>query len=496
MQACSRFGPNRAWRNGETMASLPIRILAVAMTISLPASETTVTATSLSQLVSRPYLELLELAPTVSFQAQEFETLRKELAKQRAAETERLKKEEKDLDARLGALRDQLKSLNKEASSDDAKMAERRKTVHCEIQRLEKVRGEKRVEREQGMPVAFDNKLAKADLIEQWPAKKNEIDRMIAGGSARQRRFGDVEDIGVRKISSDQEKDIKLGEEAVRDMKLYSLMPPELEQKEATAYVRSVAERIAASSDLTVPVKVTVLRSQEINAFALPGGFLFINTGLLEKAENESELAGVIAHELAHVSARHGAQMLKRARLASLFLQSAQLAAIIATGGVAGIGTYYILQGGFFGLGMVLSLSLLGVNRKFEVEADQLGTQYAWRAGYDPRGFITFFDKMASEKGYVKSASFFRTHPPFFERILSTVSEIEYLPKSEALKLDSTDFREFKQRLADAVKKESLSDKKSKPALRREPECDEESPRTTSVSTLVPYVCGVCLTQQ
>ena len=184
--------------------------------------------------------------------------------------------------------------------------------------------------------------------------------------------------------------------------------------------------------------------------------------------------------------------MLKRATLANLFLQSAQIAAIVATGGIASIGMYYAMQGGFFGLGMLLDLSLLGVNRKFEAEADQLGAQYAWRAGYDPRGFITFFDKMASEKGYVQSASFFRTHPPFFERILSTFSEIEYLPKSEALKVDTTDFREFKQRLADAVKKESLSDKK-KPTLKREPECDE--PQGAQTGALLPASCGVYVTQ-
>ena len=475
------------------MAHLSIRILAVAMTISLPASEASVTAVSLSQLVSRPYLDLLELAPTVSFRPQEYDALRKELATEREAETERLKKEEKDLDARLDTLRDQLKSLNKEASSDTEKMADRRKTVHCEILRLEKMRAEKRVEREHGMPVAFDNKLAKADLIQQWPAKKAEIDHLIAAGRAHERRFGDVEDIGVRKISTDQEKDIKLGEEAVRNMKTYSLMPPELEQKEATAYVRGLAERIALSSDMTVPVKVTVLRSKEINAFAMPGGFLFIDTGLLEKTESESELAGVIAHELAHVSARHGAQLLKRARLSSLFLQSAQLAVMIASGGIAGIGMYYAMQGGFFGLGMVLDLSLLGVSRKFEAEADQLGAQYAWRAGYDPRGFITFFDKMASEKGYVQSASFFRTHPPYFERILSTFSEIEYLPKSEALKVDSTEFRAFKQRLAQAVKKEAAADKKTKPTLGSEPKCEEEPQGASPTSALLPTSCRACL---
>jgi hypothetical protein len=102
---------------------------------------------------------------------------------------------------------------------------------------------------------------------------------------------------------------------------------------------------------------------------------------------------------------------------------------------------------------------------------------------------------MASEKGYVKSASFFRTHPPFFERILSTVSEIEYLPKSEVLKLDSTEFREFKQLLADVVKKEASADKK-KPTLKREPECEEERRTTAPTSALVSNPCGVCLTEQ
>jgi predicted Zn-dependent protease len=154
------------------------------------------------------------------------------------------------------------------------------------------------------------------------------------------------------------------------------------------------------------------------------------------------------------------------------------------------------LQGGFFGLGMVLSLTLLGVNRKFEAEADQLGAQYAWHAGYEPRGFITFFDKMASEKGYVRSASFFRTHPPFFERILSTVSEIEYLPKSEALKLDSTEFREFRQHLAEAVKKEAAADKKNKPTLKREPECEAESQAAAQTGALVPASCDVCPTEE
>jgi len=220
-------------------------------------------------------------------------------------------------------------------------------------------------------------------------------------------------------------------------------------------------------------MRVTVLDSEEINAFALPGGFLFVNTGLIEKAETESELAGVIAHEIAHVAARHGAQLMKKAKIASIVYQAAQVAAILLTGGAAGVGLYYAMQYGFMGLGMALNLTLLGVSREYEEEADQLGVQYAWSAGYDPDGFITFFDKMASEKGYVQSASFFRTHPPFFERIVSTFSEIEYLPPKKELMVDSTRFREAKERLQ-TLAQEDESNKKERPTLRRKPKCKRE----------------------
>lgn len=455
----------------------------------LPVSQAVVTSAGLADLANRAYLDLAEIAPTVSFSQQELETFRKDLGKQRKAEEERLKKEEKQLDRRLEDLRDQLKSLNKEASTDTPKAAELRNKVHCDILQLEKERREKRVEREHGMPVAFDNKLAKVDLIEQWPAKKREIESIIAEGRARQRLYGDIEDIGVRKVSEGQEKDIKLGEDALREMKIHSLMPMEFENKEVKAYVEGIAGRIAANSDVKVPVKVTVLYSQEINAFALPGGYLFVNTGLIDRAGTESELAGVIAHELAHVSARHGAKMMKRATIASLMYQMAQIAILVGTGGVGSIGAYYLFQAGFLGLGLVLDLSLLGVNRQFEAEADQLGAQYAWKAGYDPRGFISFFDKMAGEKGYIRSASFFRTHPPFFERIVSTMSEIQYLPKGGDLRVDSSDFRDFKTKLTKTLREEGQR-KKDAPTLRREPQCEGDIEKRSGAE-IVP-ACTSC----
>lgn len=460
------------------------KITAVFLTFALtwagvtPALAQTPAPLKLEELVNKRYLELLALAPDANVSAKEIEDFKRRLEREEEAEKRRLEQEEKNLKAQVEQSRKRLADLNKRASRDDEEATVERRNLHCSILKLERELNQKQTERRQGAPVAFDNKRAKLDLLQQWPARKKEIEQTLAAGRARTRRFGDAEDIGVRVIGEGQEKDIKVGEDAIREMKMYGLMPAEVEDKELRAYVQRVTDHIAANSDLKVPAKVTILDSEEINAFALPGGFIFINTGLIEKAENESELVGVIAHEMAHVTARHGARLMKRATIASIIYQAAQLAAVIFTGGAVGIGTYYALQYGFFGLGMVLNLTLLGVSREYEEEADQLGVQYAWKAGYDPKGFITFFDKMASEKGYVRSASFFRTHPPFFERIVSAFSEIEYLPEKKNLVTDTSEFQQIKQHLK-KVQEELETDKQKRPRLRRMPECEDGKAPTT-----------------
>jgi len=435
----------------------------------------TATVPPLTDLVQEPYLVLLEKAEELKFSKEELDTFRKDLKNEEKAEKKRLEQEEKELKEQVKELRQQLDELNKSKSRDTSEMALKRNELHCQIVPLERAQNAKKTERKQGLPLAYDNRQAKVDLIEKWPARKAEIILALESGDARERRFGDVEDIGIRVLKEGQEKDIKTGEEAVREMKASGMMPPEVEDEELTAYVRGLAKKIADHSDLQVPLHLTLLDSEEINAFALPGGLLFLNTGLIAKAETESELGGVIAHEIAHVTARHGARLMKKATIANIFFQAAQVAAMIFTGGVVGVGTYYALQYGFFGLGMVLNLTLLGVSRDYEEEADQLGAQYAWNAGYDPKGFVSFFDKMASEKGYVQSASFFRTHPPFFERIVSTFSEIEYLPPKRDLIIDSTAFRQAKERLSNTQQEDSWKTQE-RPSLRRGPECEKETP--------------------
>jgi len=145
----------------------------------------------------------------------------------------------------------------------------------------------------------------------------------------------------------------------------------------------ALGQKIVKHSDAKVPFVIKVVDTEEVNAFALPGGYLYVNKGLILEADNESELAGILAHEIAHVTARHATERMSKAQL----LQFAALPALFVGGSLAGYG----IQNG---LGLGLNLAVLGITRKSEAEADQLGTQYLWNTEYDPPGFITFFEKL------------------------------------------------------------------------------------------------------
>ncbi len=423
-----------------------------------------------AELVRMSYLELLELESIPKFPGNEIKAVEQQLNAEKKSEADRLKKEEERIENELKAARRQLDELNKKGSRDDAAQAKQRGDLHCRVLRIENDLNKIKTEREKGLPIVFQNRFAKLELIQKWPQVRADIEQKIEAGRARERRYGNAEDIGFRDLGIDglarkQQEDIKKGQDAIREMKSQGLMPPEVEDKELIKYVQDLSREIADASDLKVPVKVTLLDSMEINAFALPGGFLYVNTGLINKAETESELVGVLSHEIAHAAARHGARLMKRATIANIIFQAAQVGAVVLTGGVAGIGMYYALQYGFYGLGMILDLSLLGVSRDYEAEADQLGAQYAWQIGFDARGFITFFDKMASEEGYARGASFFRTHPPFIERIMSTFSEISYLPPKAEMRVDSSHFKDARTRAAELIRKRE-KEEKNKPSLR------------------------------
>lgn len=434
----------------------------------------------LAEIVEKSYLDVLAIAEAFAFQAAEIEAFRTELKREKEARLEALKREVAALKGEIEASRRKLSELNRRGSRDDPETAEKRREIHCQIQRLRKKLVEKEALERKTIEVTYENKEAKLDLLRAWPPEKKRIEQDIASGRARERRFGDVEDIGFREVGQGQEKDIKMGEDAIRELRALGLMPPEFKDEEVETYIRNLAEYIARNSDLRVPVKTTVLLSDEVNAFALPGGYLFINTGLILEAETEAELAGVIAHEIAHAAARHSARLMKRATIASILYQAAQIAAYIATGGVVSLLTYYLLEYGFAGLGLVIELKLLGVSREFELEADQLGAQYLWKSGYDPRAFITFFDKMASKQGYARGTSFFRTHPAFAERILSNFREFAFLPPRDEYVTDSEEFHRIKERLRTRAHEEMEKQKeqeRKRPRLRKEETCPEDKPQ-------------------
>jgi len=413
---------------------------------------------SMQESLQRPYLDLFEEAAKLEYSPAQIEAMRKYLDQARgfcvreyrrraSAHQKERERAQADLKRRTASLED----------------PERRR-IHCRIQNLRILESQTQMLAEHAIPVAYENKKAKLELIEKWPAELQRVRAEIASGAYHQRRFGDVKDIGVRELVPGQERDVKDGQEAVRQLKMTGLLPPELDNAVIRNYVADLARNVAARSDLRVPLNVTVLNSKEINAFALPGGFLFIQRGLLEAVEDEAQLAGVIAHEIAHVTGRHGYKLMKRATIASIIYQAAQLAAVLLTGGAATLGAYYALQYGFYGLGLVLSLDLLGVSREFELEADQLGVQYAWNAGYDPSGFIRFFDRMATREGYVNGASWFRTHPPFYARMVQTRREMMFLPQKPDLRRDSEEFRRMKAELA-KVAAQAQEEEKNKPSL-------------------------------
>ncbi len=412
----------------------------------------------LHDYLQKPYLELFEIAPTVTFTSTDVTAERQALKQGENSCRDRFKDHTKQYGRQVDQARTELKKGG-EALDNTA-----RHDLHCRIQNLEQLRSEAEVLAGQAIPNAYDNLGAKLDLLLLWPEQYRKAQSELASGTHQQRRWADVKDIGFRDIAGRQQDDIKTGQQAVDELKRTGLLPPAVESKPIQEYVKSVADRVAQHSDLKVPLHVTVLQSREINAFALPGGYLFIERGLLEQVDDEAELAGVIAHEIAHDTARHGHKLMKRATIAGIFYQAAQIAAVVLTGGVAGIGMYYALQYGFYGLGMVLSLKLLGISRDFELEADQLGIQYAWNSGYDTTGFVRFFDKIATKAGYINGASWFRTHPPFFERMFASQREMMFLPKERDQIVQTSEFLEMKKQLAPVVAA-AQKEEKEKPSL-------------------------------
>ena len=230
-----------------------------------------------------------------------------------------------------------------------------------------------------------------------------------------------------------------------------------------TEYVNRIAQNIVLHSDAKVPFTVKVIDSQDVNAFALPGGFLYVNRGLLEAAENEAEVAGVLAHEIAHVAARHGIEQASKGEL----LNYASIPLIF----LGGWGGYLIRQAA----GLAVPLTFLKFSRGAEKEADRLGAQYMWASGYDPNALITFFEKLQGneKKKPGTLAKVFRTHPMTGDRITEVRDLIVRFPDRGEYQISTSEFDTVKSRLlavgaASRARQREADDRR--PTLKRRPQ--------------------------
>jgi predicted Zn-dependent protease len=227
-----------------------------------------------------------------------------------------------------------------------------------------------------------------------------------------------------------------------------------------TEYVNRIGQNLVRNSDAQVPFTIKVIDSDVVNAMALPGGFFYVNSGLILAADEEAEMAGVMAHEIAHVAACHYGREMTRANL----LQMASIPFIFMGGAIG--------YAGYEAAGLAIPMTFLKFSRGFEAEADYLGVEYMYRAGYDPSAFVSFFEKIqAMEKkkpGTLSKA--FDTHPQTPDRIEKTQEEIrKILPSKPQYVVTTSEFDEVKARLATIENRHKVLDQKdaNKPSLRR-----------------------------
>jgi beta-barrel assembly-enhancing protease len=240
-----------------------------------------------------------------------------------------------------------------------------------------------------------------------------------------------------------------------------------------TEYVNRIGQNLVRNSDAQVPFTIKVIDSDVVNAMALPGGFFYVNSGLILAADEEAEMAGVMAHEIAHVAACHYGREMTRANL----LQMASIPFIFMGGGIG--------YAAYEGMGLGIPLAFLHFSRGFEAEADYLGIEYMYRAGYDPSAFVSFFEKIqAMEKkkpGTLSKA--FDTHPQTPDRIEKSQDEIrKILPAKQQYVVTTSEFDEVKARLAAIENKHKVIDEKdaNKPSLRRTANTTDKSGDTKS----------------
>src|SRR5215510_14457816 len=239
----------------------------------------------------------------------------------------------------------------------------------------------------------------------------------------------------IAKMSGSTEKEVRMGREAAAEVDRQAKF---IEDPIITEYVNRVGQNIVLHSDAKIPFTIKVIDSDEVNAFALPGGFFYVNKGLLLAADNEAELAGVMAHEIAHVCARHAMENERKMEI----IDYGMLATILLGGGI--IGNVLYNAGG-----LIEGLSFLKFSRGAEEEADKLGVQYMWAAGYDPNAMATMFEKLEAKnkKKPGTISKLFATHPAPPDRRASAIALAARFPERDEYVISTSEFQRVKGRL-------------------------------------------------
>jgi predicted Zn-dependent protease len=286
---------------------------------------------------------------------------------------------------------------------------------------------------------------------------------LVPASSFAKDKKKDPEAIGDRNVDKGVnfysiEKEIALGKQVAQEVERSARI---IDDSIIAEYVNRVGQNLVRNSDTKVPVTIKVLDSEDVNAMALPGGFFFVNSGLILKAESESELAGVMAHEIAHIAARHGTRQATRGQIVNL-----ATIPLIFMGGWTGYGIRQATS-------ILVPLGFLSFSRGFESEADMLGLQYLYKAGYDPTSFVDFFEKIQSDekKKPGTMAKVFASHPPTDDRIKTAQKNIqEILQAKPEYVVTTSEFNDVKNRLSAMHNRRRVDDKDAnKPRLRKGP---------------------------
>ena len=264
---------------------------------------------------------------------------------------------------------------------------------------------------------------------------------LLAPGTLASNKEKDPDQIGNRDVGKGVDfysipREIALGKQLAQEVERQAKI---VDDPIVSEYVNRLGQNLVRNSDAKVPFTIKVIDSTEVNAFALPGGFMFVNTGLILKADNEAELAGVMAHEIGHVAARHGTKEATRGALVNY-----ATIPLIFLGGWAGYGIQEAASA-------MIPISFLKFSRSMESEADLLGLEYMYKAGYDPESFVDFFEKIETLERTKPSAvsKVFSTHPMTEDRIKAAQKNIQQLLKARPeYVIDTSEFEDVKARLA------------------------------------------------